>query len=167
MKIIIVNGSNTVGKNNFVKFFSSNLQGVIYEISTVDVIKKISKKYFGWNGKKDESSRKFLSDMKKLWTEFNDGPFIDTIERIERKSPDYVFIYCREPSEITKFKNYYNDNLITILIKRDDRIPANNFSDMNVDNYVYDYYIYNNGDKEMFKETCIQLYEEMKKNNKL
>ena len=163
MKIFIVNGSNTVGKNNFVKFFSSNINsGILYEVSTVDIIKKVCKKYFGWDGKKDNKSRKFLSDIKKLWMEYNDGPFLTTLSKINKINPDYVFIYCREPIEIKKFKDYYKDDLITILIKRDDRVVADNSSDMNVGSYNYDYYIYNNGNKEEFKITCDEFFNKIK-----
>lgn len=158
--IFIINGSNRVGKNKFVKYFIKYCNSTTFEISTVDVLKKIAKEYLGWDGKKDEKGRKFLVDLKKAWVEFNDGPFNDVVKKIDKKKAEYSFVYCREPVEIQKFKNYYGDNLVTVLMKKDDREVANNEADMNVSNYDYDYIIDNNGTKEELEE-MIKIFTEM------
>jgi len=76
MKIIIVNGSSGVGKDEFANLFKKNYQYKCYNWSTIDKVKKISEHNFGWNGDKTDEARKFLSEIKRIWTEFNNGPFI-------------------------------------------------------------------------------------------
>ena len=163
MKVILINGSCRVGKNNFVKYFSKHCGGITDEIDTVGVIKSVMRDYFRWNGKKDDKSRLMMSEMKKLWTQFNDGPFLDTIEKITNSEVDYVFIHCREPEEIQKFKIFYGKDMITVLLIKEDREVANNDSDRNVANYEYDYTIYNDTDKEGLKTKTKELYENLKK----
>lgn len=163
MKVILINGSCRVGKSNFVKYFSKQCDGKIDEIDTVGVIKNVMKKHFGWNGKKDDASRLMMSEMKKLWTKFNDGPFLDTVEKITKSESDYVFIHCREPKEIQKFKEFYGKDMITILLIKEDREVANNDSDKNVANYEYDYTIYNDTDKIGLKLKAKELHNRLKK----
>lgn len=94
-KIIIINGSDGVGKNAFAKrvieesvklakrivpvenedyyvdpeiFYRRN------NISTIDCVKNIAK-MFGWNDEKSEKDKKMLSDLKNLITVYNDYPF--------------------------------------------------------------------------------------------
>jgi hypothetical protein len=147
MKVIVINGSNQTGKDKFVSFIKEYHSDTVYNISTVDKVKKICKKHCGWNGKKTDDARKFLSEFKRIWTEFNNGPFNDVCGKIQKKylendMNDVVlfFIHCREPKEIQKFKDYYKEDFISVLIRKEGAPSiANNDSDMNVGNYEYDY----------------------------
>lgn len=165
MVVLIWNGSNQTGKSKSVKFFTKYCNGTTFEISTVDLLKKIAKEYLGWDGVKDEKGRLFLVNLKKAWVEYNNGPLNYVIDKINKKGADYNFVYCREPEEIQKFKDYYGDKLVTILMKKDDREVANNESDRNVSNYNYDYYIDNNGTKEELEERLKQFTENFIKNH--
>ena len=160
MQVIIINGSNSSGKDNFVEYFIKHYEFKAINMSTIDRVKELAKKYYGWNGKKTEEARKFLADMKKVWSEFNNGPFnyttneikehYDKLDKKEKKNFVY-FVHCREPEEIQKFKDKYGDDCLTVLLKREERNEkkqiANNHADMNVDNYNYDNIILNNGSK--------------------
>lgn len=156
MKVIIINGSNRVGKDKFVKYFDKNTKGKIFEISTVDHIKAAAIQYFDWDGKKTDEARQFLVDIKQACIKFNNGPFNYVINEIEENGGEYNFIHVREPEEIQKFKDYYEDDLITVLIRRDDRYVADNEADSNVENYEYDYYIDNNGVEEDLEQEVIK-----------
>ena len=172
MKIIIVNGSNNSGKDQFANFFKKHYEYKSVNWSTIDKVKKISKRNFGWNGKKTDEARKFLSEIKRVWSEFNNGPFEDMVNKIskynanlpksERQNIVY-FIHCREPHEIQKFVDKYGKKCITVLLKREDREVANNDSDKNVANYEYDFYIDNNGDKKELEKQVIEFIETIKK----
>jgi len=77
--LILINGANNSGKDQFVEFFAKHYKFKTVNLSTIDRVKELSEQYFGWNGKKTEEARKFLAEMKRIWAEFNNGPF---------------FIYC-------------------------------------------------------------------------
>lgn len=156
MFVIIVNGSGRSGKDKFVEFFIDQYKYKAFNWSTIDRVKDIAKKNFRWNGKKTERARKFLAEMKRIWAEYNNGPFLDTKNKIDnhykklnKKNKENViyFVHCREPEEIKKFKDVYRNSCITILLKRDDRVVPNNHADMGVNNYDYDKIINNNGNE--------------------
>ena len=157
MKVIIINGSSQTGKTNFSRFFKKNYKHKCVIWSTIDKVKKVSKRNFGWDGKKTEEARKFLSELKRIWIEFNNGPFNDMVNKIsnhqsklnDKDKKNFIYLIdCREPYEIQKFVDKYGNDCITILLKRDDREVPNNLADKNVNNYNYDYIIKNNGDKK-------------------
>ena len=84
MKIICINGYPQSGKDTFVNFCYS-FGSIIQSYSTVDFVKKIAKEC-GWNGVKDLKSRKFLSDLKDILTEWDDIPVRD----IKRKILEFI-----------------------------------------------------------------------------
>jgi len=171
MKIIILNGSSRVGKDQFANYFKKHYKYKCVNWSTIDKVKKVSRRNFGWNGKKTDEARLFLSELKRIWTEFNDGPFEDMINKIdnhytklEKKDKQKViyFIHCREPREIQKFVDKYNDKCITVLLKREDRDVPNNESDKNVANFNYDFIINNVGDKKQLEKEALDFLSKIK-----
>lgn len=132
------------GKDTFVEFCSKYAK--VKNYSSVDYIKIIAR-LLGWNGEKDERSRKFLSDLKDLSTEYNDGPVLKMEEQIhlgEKEGMDFIFLHMREPSEIDKCKKLFNAETIFI---QNPNVPiiSSNEADKNVFNYDYDYTIVNDG----------------------
>lgn len=175
MLVIIVNGSNNSGKDAFVDFFIKHYEFKSINLSTIDRVKELSKKYFGWNGKKTEEARKFLAEMKRIWGEFNNGPFKYTTKQIKEhysnlnkkdKTNFIYFVHCREPYEIKKFEDKYGDKCLTILLKRDERPTtkqiADNDADKNVENYTYDKIILNNGSKMDLELDAVKFVEEVR-----
>lgn len=176
MKIVIINGfpQQHSGKDTFVKYCLEKLNGRGKLISTVDFVKKIAYNC-GWNGEKTPQNRKFLSDLKKLLTEWNDIPFkkIETeienfynyLEFYEVDTNGVIFIMCREPEEILRFKNKFNAT--TLLIKRElmENITQSNDADSNVLNFNYDYVINNNGTLLELKTKAIKFLNELINNN--
>lgn len=162
LRIVIVNGMPGCGKTTFENYCKEEL-GVKCEIvSTIDIIKKMAK-IGGWNGEKDPKSRKLLSDLKDLWTAYNDLSF-NTIKNFitswEEELKDYhvigrphvLFVDCREPKEIQHFKTALGAT--TLLIRRPDieDKEQSNHADKEVLNYEYDWIIHNTGDKEHLKK---------------
>ncbi len=150
-KIIIINGTGGSGKDTFVEMTKKYTK--VFNFSSIDKVKEIAT-LIGWKGTKTEKDRKFLSDLKKLTTEYNDLAFNSIKEAVEkfRNSPDeLMFIHIREPEEIKRAVESFNAQ--TLLIKREglDNINSN-YSDASVDNYNYDYVINNTTLENLDKE---------------
>ena len=171
MKVVIVNGAASTGKTNFAGFFKKHYKYKCINWSTIDKIKKLSKRHFNWDGKKTDEARKFLSEIKRIWGEYNNGPFNDIVKKIsdhyskldKKDKKNFIyFIDCREPYEIQKFVDKYKKNCITILLKREDREVPDNLADKNVANFNYDYIIDNNGIKKDLEKEAIKFIEKIK-----
>lgn len=155
--IVIINGVARSGKDTFVELYTKHSSKYIINKSTVDKAKEIAT-IMGWNGVKDEKSRKLLSDIKELHTDYNDGPF-ETLKN-NAKNLGYnsmIFIHCRESNEIKKFKDYFKEQCTTLLIKRDNIHIPNNKADMDVFNFNYDIIIENNSTLEDFEKKIINM----------
>lgn len=112
--------------------------------SSIDKVKEVAR-IIGWNGQKTEKDRKFLSDLKRLTTDYNDMAFnsiTDTVNKFESSDNEILFIHIREPEEIHRASSIFGAK--TLLIKRVGLANIEtNYSDANVDNYNYDYIIEN------------------------
>lgn len=165
--VIIINGKGGCGKDSLIEglkgFFS------VRNISSIDPIKKIARKN-GWNGNKDNRSRKFLSDLKEAFTNFNDLPY-KYLKRETRRflmfDETVMFVHIRESSNIDKYREYLKNNKIrsiTLLVKRDitDDRDYGNRSDDSVDNYDYSYVFHNEENLsksiENFRRFVIDVY---------
>ena len=98
-QIFIINGSGGSGKDTFVSLVREcmeeglNQNNLVDNFSSVDKVKEIAK-IIGWDGKKTEKDRKFLSDLKLLCTEYNNMPFKSMQEKVEEfKNDDAEFLF--------------------------------------------------------------------------
>ena len=140
--IVIINGTGGSGKDTFVSFVSKYSK--VLNFSSIDKVKEVAK-IIGWDGGKTEKDRKFLSDLKKLTTEYNDMAFKSTKDAVNEflnSDCDIMFIHIREPEEIERAVKAFGAK--TLLVKREglDNISSN-YSDASVENYNYDFVIYN------------------------
>ena len=137
--IIVINGTGGSGKDTFVEYVSKYAK--VYNFSSVDKVKEIAK-LIGWTGTKTD---KFLSDLKKLTTNYNDMSFVsikEAINKFNSSNDEIMFIHIREPEEIQRVVDNFSAK--TLLIKREGlKIIDTNSSDANVENYKYDYKIIN------------------------
>ena len=151
-KIVIINGSGGVGKDTFVEFCSEYAK--VKNISSVDKVKEAAKILVNWNGEKDEKSRKFLADLKKLSIDYNNYPITYIKEQAEEflknEDQEIMFIHIREISEIAKVKELLDAKSLLISSNRVEKIVSNT-SDANVENFEYDYYIQNDGTLDELK----------------
>lgn len=156
--IIIINGTGGSGKDTFVEFVSKYVD--VFNFSSIDTIKEIAslqsykgqnKEWlteYGWKGLKTEKDRKFLSELKRIWTEYNDLPFRDiekNIKDFQNYDKEIMFIHIREPEEIKRVVSTIGGGEVyTLLIKRKGLANiSSNSSDALVDNYPYDFIIEN------------------------
>lgn len=151
-EVIIINGTGGSGKDTFVEFCSEFAN--VTNISSVDKVKEAAKILVGWNGEKDEKSRKLLVDLKQLSIEYNDFPskyIKQKYDEFMESDSNYLFIHIREIDEIEKVKKMLGAKTMLVKNPRVALITSNN-SDGNVYNYNYDYVIENDGTLEDLKQ---------------
>lgn len=142
--VVVINGKGGSGKDTCCDIVSKYYR--VKNISSIDCIKDILK-ICGWGGVKDNKSRKLMSDLKKLLSEYNDYPTNSIVEGYKeflKSDEEVLFVHIREGSEINKFKENLDTDVITLLIKRDGIGDLGNTSDDEVENYSYDYVFENN-----------------------
>ena len=146
---IIINGKGGVEKDTLCDFISKHYN--TRKVSSITPILTIAKAG-GWNGSKDDKSRKLLSDLKHLFTNYNDLSLAYLKSQTEEfllTSDEILFIHMREPEEIAKYIKYATEKQLickTLLIKRDTmehKVYGNDADDM-VNYYPYDAVYYNN-----------------------
>ena len=110
-RIIIINGSGGVGKDTFVEYCNEFTR--VKNISSVDKVKEAAKILVGWNGEKDEKSRKLLSDLKLMSIDYNNYPITYIKQQSEEfknsKEQQIMFVHIREISEIQQRDVSRND----------------------------------------------------------
>ena len=152
-KIFIINGKGGSGKDTFVENVNKYVPTDNY--SSIESIKQVAE-LLGWDGGKSDKDRKFLSDLKKLSSDYNDMPYTDILHYISYfltsmyNEDELLFIHIREPKEIEKVRSFYENNGVyikTIYIHNNRLINKtyHNDADDNVVNYKYDYYVDNSG----------------------
>lgn len=143
--VIVINGSAGVGKDTICEAVGKHYR--VMNVSSIDPIKKIAFEN-GWNGAKNEKSRKFLADLKQLFVDFNDLPqkyLMEKYREFMHGDEEILFVHIREPEEIAKFKGNVGVNCITLLVRgrENARREWNNAADDEVENYKYDHYYVN------------------------
>lgn len=173
MKILIINGKPRSGKSIFCDTIRQR-KGLIYSYSTIDEVKKLARQ-LGWDGKKDEKGRKFLSDLKDAMTEYNDLPHQYILNEIQKHCEKYkdtpeiinnliFLVQSREPDDIERWQA--ENNAKAILVRRegflDDHIWSNHADD-EVYDCAYDYVIDNIDSLEEWKETSVWFIEQIRR----
>ncbi|MCK9198116.1 MAG: hypothetical protein M0P49_00765 [Bacilli bacterium] len=164
---IIINGYPKSGKDLFTEYCQlATPEGVtVRHISTVDNVKKAFT-LLGWDGVKNNNHRDFLSFLKVESIKHFDGPYryicktIKELEQLTFASKCVVFIDCREPEEIQRFKD--DLGALTLFISRTPEDLPMNDSDNRVEDYVYDVVINNHGTlEELAKKARMFMYNRL------
>ena len=139
--VIIINGNGGVGKDTMCGLAAEAFK--VTNISSITPIKDIAARY-GWNGEKDARSRKFLADLKKVFTEYNDLPtnyLVEEYRKFLESDSELLFVHIREGQEIDKFRRQVNTPCAALLIRRDHLKGRSwgNEADDNVAGYAYDF----------------------------
>lgn len=168
--VIIINGKGSAGKDTLCGFAESKYKTM--NISAITPIKDIAKEN-GWRGEKDPRSRKFLSDLKKTFIDYNDLPCRYLKEKYDdflESNSQLLFVHIREAEEIDKFKNIVGPYCKTLLIRRDGLENWGNASDDEVENYSYDYIYENNTSlseaESSFTTFLEKIFQEVEMENK-
>ena len=144
---VVINGVGGCGKDTLIEMLKDKIK--FHNISSITPIKEIAYNC-GWDGEKTEKARKFLSDMKKLLTDFNEYPkqyILKEQEKFLSSENEILFVHIREPEEIEKFVNASKGKTITLLIKPREELQNKvygNHSDDDVEKYNYDLTFVNN-----------------------
>lgn len=161
-KIIVINGIGGVGKDTLCEYVSEEYRTM--NVSSVDMV-KYAARALGWNGKKSLGDRKFLAELKKISSEYNDGPtkyLISQYEKFKESDCEVLFVHIREPEEIKHFKDQVSDRVITLLVKRDHMYCVyGNSADDNVEKYDYDYTYHNNYPLGDTKKQFLKFFKKM------
>lgn len=185
--IVVINGSGGKGKDTFAKnclklAFSREINPhtendilaslrIMCNIDSVYLVKNLAI-MAGWDGTKTENNRKFLSDLKDLLSQWQDVPYKETIKNINtaiKNINDYnngngiIFVHSREPKEIQRYVNYFGSNTCHTLLIKNPNVSAilSNHADKNVENYHYDFIVYNNKDLNSLKEKAKLFYHHL------
>jgi hypothetical protein len=70
MKILMVSGHATSGKDTFVKYFMENTSATCKRFAFADALKEIAKELYNWNGEKDAKGRQLLIDIGQIGREY-------------------------------------------------------------------------------------------------
>ncbi|MDD2445107.1 MAG: hypothetical protein PHH53_03080 [Candidatus Nanoarchaeia archaeon] len=159
MKIINISGKAQHGKDTCAlilkeKLESKNKKVIITHYA--DLLKYEAKQFFNWDGNKDEKGRQILQYMgTDVIRKINPGYWVNFIKEFMsmfENEWDYVIIPdCRFPNEIEAWgiDNWSN---IAVRVIRDNFISnltseqLNHPSETALDDYEFDYYIFNSDD---------------------
>lgn len=144
--VLVINGAGGVGKDTLCDISKKHFK--IRNISTITPIKELAK-MCGWDGSKDDRSRKFLADMKQLTVAYNDFPTnwaINIFREFMKNDEQILFVHIREPEEIAKFVKATEGFAKALLVRGGERMKKSHYgnaADDCVENYKYDYYFLN------------------------
>ena len=157
-KVYITNGSAGNGKDSFAEFLGKYVP--VYKYSSIDLVKEMYESIGIDRNNKDEKKRKLYSDTKDMLTQYDDIPFKDIASIVadfknNKIEAEVLLIDIREPEEIARAEKTFGAE--TILVRRANakKIDSNH-ADRNVENYVYDYIIENNGTLEQLEDVAYQ-----------
>lgn len=164
-RVIITNGYARSGKDEFAKILNDYIGVAKY--SSIDCVRNGASESGWYSGGKSDKDRKFLSDLKKLLTDYNDIPFRDLkyiyddfVNELYSPESEILIFDIREPDEIERAVKEFN--AITVFISNSNVTPTlSNSSDANVENYHYDYYIDNSGTLDDFEKNIKCFYNDV------
>lgn len=161
--VVVINGKGGVGKDTLCEIVSKYYKTI--NVSAITPIKKIAYDY-GWHGEKDNKSRRFLSELKRIFADYNDLPnqyLLKEYRNFLISDNQIMFVHIREKDQIEKFICDIENNCITLLITRNvndgDGQKYGNYSDDYVDEYKYDYYFDNNMTLEQAEEQFLKFFK--------
>lgn len=144
--VLVINGAGGVGKDTLCDLAEKHFK--VRNISTITPIKELAR-MCGWDGSKDDRSRKFLADMKQLTVAYNDFPTnwaLNVFHKFMENDEQILFVHIREPEEIAKFIKATEGFAKALLVRGGERMKKchyGNAADDCVENYKYDYYFLN------------------------
>lgn len=143
--VIVINGQGKSGKDTICKITARRYK--VKNVSAIDPIKKLAS-LVGWQGEKDDKSRKMLADLKQILIAYNDYPFKYVMQNVAEflaGDEQIMFVHIREGEEIQKVVNACKQqgvNVLTLLVRRNDKFFVHktfgNSADDEVENYPYD-----------------------------
>lgn len=159
MTVITISGKAQAGKDTTAKLLKEKLTKIgcsVLITHYADLLKYQAQTLFGWDGKKDEAGRTLLQKLgtdivrKKnpdYWVEY-----VSNMLRIYEDQWDYVLIPdARFPNEIVTMQLLHNAISLRVNSDYDNGLTEeqkNHPSETALDNFVFDYEIYNDRTEE-------------------
>ena len=162
--VLVINGQGGVGKDALCDIAERHFK--VKNVSSITPIKEIAA-MCGWDGKKDDRSRKFLADLKQLSIEYNDYPTLWATAQYRdflASDGEVMFVHIREAAEIEKFVRATNGVAKTLLIRGGERMTKSsygNVSDDLVENYSYDLYYVNDKTLDVAEQEFAQILADL------
>ena len=164
MKVICISAKARHGKDTAAEIMKEYLEMQGKEVLIThfaDLLKYLCKSLFGWDGNKDERGRTLLQYIgtdvvgKKnpaYWAQFVSG----VLSMFENEW-DYVLIPdCRYPVEIETMRQLFDTTIVRVERPNFDNglteAQKNHPSEVDMDNYPFDYKILNNGTLEELRQ---------------
>lgn len=138
-KVIVINGAGGVGKDTICDIVAEHYK--VKNVSTITPIKEIALK-IGWEGKKEDRDRKFLSDLKQAFSDYNDLPnkyVVEEYKKFLNDNNEILFVHIREGSQIKHFCESINGDCVTLLIRGRGKLHYGNASDDMVNDFDYQF----------------------------
>lgn len=142
-RVILINGYPGSGKDTFVELCSkfARVDNILTSTPAKEALKLL-----GWDGEKTPEARDLLAQFMEISYEHFNGPVRYVLDEIAKSRASLIFIHVREPQNIDVLKDAIGRNVLTVFVDRQSQKGSyNNDSDSNVENYVYDITIDNNG----------------------
>lgn len=147
---IVINGVGGCGKDTLVSILANHRK--VKNVSSITPVVDVAK-YCGWDGVKTEKSRKFLSDLKRLLTDFNEyslNYLLAEQDKFINDDNEFMFVHIREPEEIEKFVNHSKTKTYTLLITPREELQNKVYGNTSDDGvYRYDYNLIFNNDQPL------------------
>lgn len=163
--VFIINGSGGVGKDTICEMVARTWR--VKNISSITPIREVARAA-GWNGDKTPESRRLLSRLKEVCTEYNDLPFrycADAYRSFLDGEDEVLFVHIREPAEIERFRGFVGNRCRTLLVRRPALEQARgllgNRSDDGVADYAYDCIFENDGTLETLPQKVADYFREL------
>ena len=154
-RIVLLSGKARSGKDSTAIFLKQKLDGSTLIIHNADYLKYMCMQYLGWDGSRNETSRKLLQELgtdkiratrPMFWIERT----CDVIDILQDKYDYFVVADTRFKNEIWYPKaRFPTPGLVTtVRITRtdyeSDLTPEqkNHYSEIDLDNFEHDYYVY-------------------------
>lgn len=164
--VVLLSGKSESGKDYIANIMKQQLEDKNNKVLIThyaDLLKYILKTFFNWNGEKDENGRALLQRVgTNVIREKNPNYWTDFINDILDFFPnewDYILIPdTRFPNEIEEIKKNYNVNTVTVRIDRPNykskltKEQQRHASETALDNYRFDYHLFNTGTDKIIKE---------------
>jgi hypothetical protein len=167
----VINGEAESGKDTLCDFIISSYYAE--KITSITPILKIALDN-GWDGTKDNKSRKLLSNLKRAFSDFNNLPnnyLINESNRFIESNNDILFVHIRESDQIEAFLANIRDACLccTLLIskKRNNASSWGNDSDDCVDNYHYEYKYNNDKRLEEAEDDFLNFFQKLLQEKKI
>lgn len=163
-QVFIINGRGGVGKDTICDCLAKYCR--VRNISSITPIVEIAR-FAGWTGEKTLAARKLLSQLKEVFTEYNDLSFRYCMEQYEQfcqGEEEVLFIHVREPEEIQRLQAAIGkEHCRTLLIRRADKDATTygNRSDDEVEQLAYDLYFQNEPPLETLPERVWKFFQDL------